>query len=518
MFKRDFSIIVTVIIFLSLFSCKDSGKSESEPNNTFSQATPIELNSEISGYLDSEKDSDNYVFKSDANQITEIELSGIKGVNHAMQLWKVENSKVTRLKIVDDNRKSSPENFANLHTSPGVYIITVMHGARDEKKGNSETPYKLRISSRDYISEEEEPNDNYSEANIISPGVQLTGYYSPGQNLKNEAGEFREEDWFSFTIDETVNLPVLAAVNLKGVTGVDSVLTMYDSRLNELALFDITPVGGEESISELGITESGIYYVKLYSKNYQYNNSEPYFLDFTLKEHEEGSELENNDAIDRANIISGNEIRGRVGTADDIDYFYFKPENNNKNLYRVELITPPVIDSIITVYDEKKNKIMEIDNGGSGVREVIPNLNTAGGVYFSITSRSGFDKNSDYILQINTINVSGKIETEPNNTKNDANIVDNKITGFTTYTGDVDYFLVKSDSRRRLKLTINGVKNGIIKVSTTDPLGYIIRTVEVKGDMVSEIIETFDKKGYIIVESVKAGFDDPYIISIEEAL
>ncbi len=516
MLKRNFNLILPVIIVICFSSCKESKNFETEPNNTFSQANPVELNSEIYGYLDSETDTDNFVFKSTINQITEIELSGIKGVNHAMQVWKVQNSQVSKLKIIDDNRKSSPENFINLHTPPGVYIITVMHGARDERKGNSETPYMLRLLSRDYISEEEEPNDNNTESNIINPGVQLTGYYSPGQNLKNEEGELREEDWFSFSIDDTQKLPVLVSASLKGVAGVDSVLTIYDSSLNQLAESDITAAGGEEAISGLGIKEPGIYFIKLYSKNYQYNNNEPYFLDFSITEHEEGSELENNDSLELANSISGMEIRGRIGTSDDIDYYYFKPENRN-SLNRVELVTPPDIDPVITVYDEKKNKIMEIDNAGSGVSEVIPNLDTAGAVYFSISSRSGFDKNSDYILQITPFNVSGTVEREPNNNKNEANIIDKKISGFITYSGDVDYFLVKSDSRRRLKVKIKGVKNGIIKVSTTDPLGYIIRTVEIKGDVESEIIETFDKKGYLIVEPVKSAFDDPYIINIEEA-
>lgn len=501
---------------LCLLSCKESKNLEIEPNNTFSQANQIELNSEIYGHLDSKADVDNFVFKSMENQIVRIELSGVKGVNHAMQIWRVENSTVSPLKIIDDNRKSSPEEIANLHITPGIYIVTVMHGARDEKKGNIENPYMLKITSRQYISEEEEPNDNYTDANLINSGVQITGFYSPGQNLMNEKNEFREEDWFKFLVDENEELPILADIHLKGVTGVDSVLKLFNNELKEIASSDSSAISGDEAIIGLGINEPGTYYIQVYSKNYQYNNNEPYFINFSLKQHEAGTELEDNNAIERANFITGNEIRGRINYTDDVDFFLYQPEIKN-SLYRIELISPPAIDSVITVYDEKKHKIIEADNTGTGEVEVIPNLHLTGPAYFSIFSRSGFDSNSDYVLRITPFKAQVPIEKEPNNTKQEANLIDKRISGYITGKGDIDYFLVKHDSRKRLKVNIKGVKNGVIKVSTTDPLGYIIRTVEVKDDQEVEVIETFDKKGYIIVEPVKAAYDDPYHITIEEA-
>ena len=503
------------IIFVSLLSCKKSKLFEAEPNNTFSQANRIELNSDIYGYLDSETDIDNFIFESLENQIVRIELSGVKGVNHAMQIWRVENSRVSPLKIIDDNRKSSPEEFANLHTPPGIYIITVMHGNRDEKKGNTENPYMLRITSRQYISEEEEPNDSPAAANPVSDTVQITGFFSPGQNLMNEQGEYREEDWFKFTIDENSNLPLLADIQLKGVTGVDVVLQLLDSGLNQMAAADNNGPGGDEFIQNIGIKDPGTYYILLYSKNYLFNNNEPYFLNLRLKQHEAGTEIENNDTIDRANIIPGNEIRGRISTSEDVDYFLYKPDIKN-SLYRIELSTPPALDTVIEVFDSKMNKIMEVDNSGPGADEVIPNLFINEAVYFKVSSKSGFDSNTEYVLKSSPLHIEGPVEKEPNNNLREANIIDKNISGFISHKDDIDYFLIKSESRRKLKVTIRGVKDGIIKVSTTDPLGYTIRTVEIKSDHVSEMVEMFDKKGFIIVEPVKAAYDNSYNITIEE--
>jgi len=516
MLRRLIKTIFFIFLIFIAISCKKSKLYETEPNNTFSQANRIELNSEIYGYLESETDIDNFIFESLENQVVRIELAGVKGVNHAMQIWRVENSRVTPLKIIDDNRKSSPEEFANLHIPPGIYIITVMHGNRDEKKGNTENPYMLRLTSRHYISEEEEPNDTPVNANHISDSVQITGYFSPGQNLMNEQGEYREEDWFKFTIDENENLPLLADIQLKGVSGVDAVIQILDSGLNLIASSDNSGPGGDESLQNIGIKVPGTYYILLYSKNYQYNNSEAYFLNFRLKPHEAGTEIENNDTIERANIISGNEIRGRINSTDDVDFFLFKPDSRN-NLYRVELATPAALDSLIEVYDHRKSKIMEVDNSGPGGSEIIPNLFINEAVYLKVSSKSGFDSNAEYVLRMTPLNIEGPVEKEPNNNLRDANILDKSISGFITYKDDIDYFLIKSDSRKKLNLTIRGVKDGIIKVSTTDPLGYIIRTVEVKGDQTISMVEMFDKKGYIIVEPVKAAYNDPYHISIEEA-
>lgn len=514
--KKIFKTLFLIAILLCLLSCKESKNSEIEPNNTFSQANQIELNSEIYGYLDSNSDVDNFVFQSMENQIVKIELSGVKGVNHAMQIWRVENSSVIPLKIIDDNRKSSPEEIANLHTPPGIYIITVMHGTRDEKKGNTENPYMLKTTSRQYISEEEEPNDKYTDANLISSGVQLYGFYSPGQNLMNEQNEFREEDWFKFIVEEGEELPLIADIHLKGVSGVDSVLKLFNSELKEIAMADNSAIGGDEAITGIGISNPGTYYIQIFSKNYQYNNNEPYVINFSLNKHEAGTELEDNNTIDKANLISGNEIQGKINYANDVDFFLYQPEIKN-SLYRIELIPSSVIDPVITVYDEKKHRIIEADNTGTGEIEVIPNLLLSGSAYFSVSSRSGFDNNSDYTLRIRPFKAEWPMEKEPNNKKEEANLIDKKISGYITGKDDIDYFLVRHKTRQRLKVKVKGVKNGIIKVSTTDPLGYIIRTVEVKDDQEVEVIETFDTKGYIIVEPVKAAYDYPYYITIEEA-
>src|SRR4030042_1827043 len=82
------------------------------------------------------------------------------------------------IKWIDDNRKSSPERFPNLLTTPGKYFIEILQSDRDAKKVNKETLYELVLKSREPISEESEPNDSKDEANKIYPSKEITGYFS----------------------------------------------------------------------------------------------------------------------------------------------------------------------------------------------------------------------------------------------------------------------------------------------------------------------------------------------------
>ena len=260
-----------LLLILSITSCGFSRNSETEPNNTFTNATPASLNSEFSGTLETEKDIDNYSLEIKNNSTLKIELSGVKGVNHAFTLYRIEGSSSVILKQIDDNRKSSPEEFANLYVYSGKYIISIHHGERDEKKGNPETRYNLKITSVSSSGEECEPNDNPDTANSINTDSQVSGYYSPARNPGNdrEKNRFREEDWYSFEITADENNPAVITIVLSGVNGVDSVLELYDSSLNLMDASDSSGNGGGESFTGYGLRKPGKYYVVATSKNFQ---------------------------------------------------------------------------------------------------------------------------------------------------------------------------------------------------------------------------------------------------------
>jgi hypothetical protein len=106
-----------IILFLSVMilmpvSCKKPGVKEKEPNNDFLTANRIEQDTVVSGFLDTENDRDFYRIDIMNPVVMDIELSPVKGVNHALKILKDDG--LTVLKYIDDSRKSAPELMCNM--------------------------------------------------------------------------------------------------------------------------------------------------------------------------------------------------------------------------------------------------------------------------------------------------------------------------------------------------------------------------------------------------------------------
>ncbi len=509
---------ILLIIFFSLaLSCKISKNSETEPNNTFADANPLELNKEVTGFIESENDIDNFYLNIDEEQILKIELSGIKGVNHSINIYKNEDSKPQLIKVIDDNRKSSSETFANLFVHPGQYILTITHGSRDLKKGNSETSYQMKITSRSYINEEKEPNDTPFTATEIADKSIISGFFSPSQNSLNndQKNKMQELDLYKFNINVTDSIPVLIDLNLTGVNGIDSIVSILNSSLEEIITLDGAGTGEGETVSDFGIRESGIYYIQVSSKNFLSNNETPYELKLNYKVYDQNSELESNNSFEKANIIQNNIINGKINGLADQDFYEFIPPFKNK-YYKAGCSSVEGLDIIMAIYDNNRNKLFEINNAGPGGSEKIPYFMIKNPVYISVSASALPADEAKYTLDIEKFESNEVIEIEPNNTKTAANLINDGITGFINYKNDTDFYQIKVEERKKVKITVRGTKGGRIKVSTTDQLGFIIKTKEVVSDEETSFIEIFDKKGFIIVEPVVPDFEFPYLITIED--
>jgi hypothetical protein len=514
-----FHLTIFVIFILTfILACSKKGHMEKEPNDSFSTAGEITLDERFLGFMNSSDDRDFYIFHCKQRSILDIELSGVKGLNLAFKVWRgEENPKL--IKWVDDNRKSMGERFANLSVIPGTYYIEIFQSDRDRKKANKKDPYELIIRSRETNSGESEPNDSKEEANTIYPGNEIAGYFSPAYNWLNNDKKYphREEDWYVMDINLKSELPQLMDVSLTGVTGIDSVLYLYDSDDKKIAVADNGGIGEPEAITSIGIKKSGSHYIMVTSKGYMANHEEPYKLKVTLREYVSGTEMEPNNDFETANTITNNVITGKINYKDDIDMFLYHLKES-PSICRIELRPPEDMDAILTLYSIDKEKIIDIHNGGRGGKEVYPNFFTEKDFYISVTAIGG-DKlpNGEYVLSVTSLTNIANQEQEPNNDLVHANKVNgNTIIGYTSYKRDKDYFLLLYASRTKEKFEVTGVKGGAIKVSITDPMGYIIKSVDIIGDHKVIINETIDKKGYIIVESITENYDYPYTINLDK--
>ncbi len=76
--------------------------------------------------------------------------------------------------------------------------------------------------------------------------------------------------------------------------------------------------------------------------------------------------------------------------------------------------------------------------------------------------------------------------------------------------------MLEYKKRVRKKFTLHGIKNSEIKISITDPLGFVIKTESVNDANSISFNEMIDSKGYVIIESVKENYDEPYTIELGE--
>ncbi|PKL40859.1 MAG: hypothetical protein CVV44_04425 [Spirochaetae bacterium HGW-Spirochaetae-1] len=511
-----FGAFIMITASLLFEGCSKDIMTEKEGNNSFSTANPLVLQKPVQGFLDTAEDIDLYSFSVDNLSTLDIRLSGIKGVNNAFSVWKGGDQPVL-MKLVDDNRKSSPERMANFCAEPGMYYISVQHGDRDRKRGATDSSYTLTVDYRDSLSEEIEPNDNRMQATPLTMNSEITGYFSPAYNRLNEQGNppFREEDWYSIQVELDGEKPLLLDVVLSEVPGVNSIISFFGENTEPIAVTDYNATGMAEEIKGMGITVSGTYYIMITSRGYQVQDEKPYYLNVSSREYDSTHELEPNNSRENANTIGNNSIYARFNTPDDRDFFRYEG-SAVAGVYRIEVQPDETSDVVLAIYTQKGKRLIEINNAPAGGKEIYPNLSIRNEFYCEVYSKSPVPTASnEYTLLVEPLENIRNMENEPNDSKESATlIIDDSLRGYISRKDDRDYLLVQYDSRRRVEFEIRGVKDGVIKVSVTDPLGYILKSVKVVGDSVQTLTEMIDRKGYLIIEPEQANYENPYEINL----
>ncbi len=518
-FLYSFLLLFFFLSTLFITGCGKKPLTEKEPNNAFASATAIELGKTVQGYMDSSDDRDAYMLSLQTEGVLDVSLSGLKGINLAIQVWKG-GPEPEMVKIIDDARKSSPEKLANLHVTAGPWYIVILHGERDRKKSNKEIPYKFTASMRDFISEESEPNDSHAEATLILFDHEINGYFSPSYNRKNQQKEntYREEDWFVFNAEIIGESPLMVDVTLTEVPGVNSLLEIYGPDMNLISRSDENPAGGPEMLKSIGLKNAGKYYILVTAHSFQSNHDMPYSLKVTGNPHVPGTELEPNDSPDSAMIVKDATVTAAINRESDIDYFLYE-KTDITSLYRIEVSTPSGQgDVYLKILDRNRNEIVRIDNETGEGKEVHPNLHLQVPFYCGVYWKNAASgENRTYTLTIENLKNYKNMEIEPNNSIETATPVTGDIaTGYISSRDDKDFFLLKTKGgkRKRLKFLIKGVEGGELKAGITDPMGYALKTVTIQGNEEQEVIETIDRRGYVIISPVRGTFETPYSIQI----
>lgn len=158
---------------------------------------------------------------------------------------------------------------------------------------------------------------------------------------------------------------------------------------------------------------------------------------------------EENDSFSAA-ILVGDRESAIVGffhqktNAVDLDQDYYRfPLPEGAASYQIRLTAVPGVDSVVTVYNGKRDKLFVMDERGVGEAEIIWNYYCKySEIYISVQSKYGYNENVPYVMTVKADTKEKTMEIEPNNTEDAATILipGVPLKGYIVPAYDIDYY------------------------------------------------------------------------------
>ncbi|MCB1124993.1 MAG: pre-peptidase C-terminal domain-containing protein, partial [Verrucomicrobiae bacterium] len=225
--------------------------SETEPNDTWSKATDVPLDTNVSGRVQPANNDDYYRIWLNAPGILQVAHTDIPAeVTSEVWVYNANHSQVGYRRATnpgEDNLMEIPV------TVPGYYFIRT----RDYQQNNaSEDPYTLRVTHTPVV-DPYEPNGTLGQATPLSDPT-IEGYLFGGSDL----------DWFRVY----VRVPGTLALSLDEVPGLNRPrLRLYDANASQLGTWVSTNPGiGGDDLIVYQVPAPGFFYIRLNDEDGNY--------------------------------------------------------------------------------------------------------------------------------------------------------------------------------------------------------------------------------------------------------
>ncbi|MFH1811912.1 MAG: hypothetical protein ABIJ09_24450 [Pseudomonadota bacterium] len=411
-------------------TCEGEGLTgESEPNETFHQATRISSAQAVSGAISADADEDWYVIEVCGERILELALTNApdfqSDVTYEFELF--ESDGVTSMGAEYQSGASATVNFDRNYYIPaaGLYYVRI---ADRYGSGNDPDGYTLTVTSLTVPDADAEPNGNSTNpghlqlvATAVSSGVQTTGYIA----------SLDDDDWYAITVTGESILQV----DLTNAPAVSTPLTLefeaYDTDAD-------TGLGGEYQSGASSIIvltrnyylpAAGTYYVRVadrYSSAYDY--AQPYLLTLTELAVPDAAAEPNGNSSNAdylktiATVVSsGVQTTGYIASLVDDDWFAIAI--GGESILQVELTNAPAVSTPLTLEfeayatDAATAMGAEYESGASGSITLSRRyyIAAAGTYYVRVADRysSAYDYTQPYLLTL-TERVVPDAAFEPN--------------------------------------------------------------------------------------------------------
>jgi hypothetical protein len=388
-------LIIMLLILLSIVSCKeeDSDKdltrifdavTDIEPNDNIGEANEAVIIEPIVGFFNkkdgNKSDIDCYKIFLKNSIPYELVSTGVPSVDYRITIL---NKKNARIFSINESGKGEGERLWNFNSTDEYIFLRI-----ESINGfNEKIPYIINIVQKEESdSEEIEPNNNESSANIININDTKRGFITPRGDIDYYKIDFDSERAYDFNIE------------VESLSNLDASFTIIDKKNGITKNINNFSFGGSELFNYLD-SSKGDYYIRVTGEENSSVKLEPiYFISVNESKKTQNTyyEREFNDTFSLSTeLISGSEMVGFFYPENDVDFYKFE-------LYRdaisvnISLSSIKGIDSTIELFDTNHNLIKKInDNGFDYGEELILNDLKASHYYvkLSVNGRSSSSYN-----------------------------------------------------------------------------------------------------------------------------
>lgn len=314
------------LLALLYLSCGEKATLIVESPDTPDKAFALSANQRVTGKLYPGKNTIYFRIRLAEAAMLRGELAPVRGADTRLELLSEQGD---ALYTVDDNGSSLAEEIFPVLLSAGDYLLRIAAEAQTEETFT--VFYRLFKAPPDI---ESEPNNTLATASMVA-AMHATGFFGPELYLTGTQKE-RERDCFAFTAPEGKKRR--AEFSLSGVDGYRATLHIFDSAGKLLVSVESVKIGERLLTEPLALPEDGKLFACVTAQRKEKDASRDYYeLQMQLTELQSKAELEPNNTVQTASVISGNTIEGTLSKNSDVDYFYWQNTHDYALIARVEL-------------------------------------------------------------------------------------------------------------------------------------------------------------------------------------
>jgi len=274
-----------------------SGEGETEPNNTFDEAMPIEtgIRQGVLGI----GDEDYYRFEVPNGVILKVEFAGLDGDCFDVKMFDPKQKKIGELECTGE---VTDIRFMN-NSSGGTYYLAVV-GPWEDYEGSY--TIELILGMQDDSGAGGDAGDDFDTATAIEKGKH-----------SGEIGDYDQVDYYQFEVPNSG----IMKVEFIGIEGGCFYVKLVDPKQKNISETDCT-----EEVTDIRLmnnSSGGAYYLAIESPWEDYKGS--YTIELMLEmQDDSGAGVDAGDDFDTATPIEKGEYFGQAGDFDQEDFYQFE--------------------------------------------------------------------------------------------------------------------------------------------------------------------------------------------------